>query len=289
MRSKFAIWSDEGILSKPRATGFARVRVIIVVCSVCGIAAASVYSQIGPDRRTPATDRATGYGAEARPTQGQLAQSGEPPGMIDAYARSGATTGATSSSSTGAAPQSTAKLAPGPDAAEPMSIAAMPESKAKSTRPTAPSESTRTSPDSTARSAMARSAIKPDASDAVASAAETNPDPDNKAAHAAGNRDEKRRVTRRPAHNSSSRSWMRDDGYAGFESRDGRDRSGFAAFGPQPDGRNRGYVEFEPRDRRNNFVEFEPWDRRGRNEDPRGNRRYAPQSSPFNWFATPYQ
>ena len=26
MRSKFAIWSDEGILSKPKATGFARVR-----------------------------------------------------------------------------------------------------------------------------------------------------------------------------------------------------------------------------------------------------------------------
>src|SRR5579864_6094136 len=96
MRSKFAIWSDEGILSKPKATGFARVRGIIVVCSVCGIAAASVYSQIGADRGAPATDRATGYGAEGRPAQAQRAQSPAPLSMIDAYAHSGTTTGVAS-------------------------------------------------------------------------------------------------------------------------------------------------------------------------------------------------
>src|SRR5215467_2299283 len=96
MRSKFAIWSDEGILSKPRATGFARIRGIIVVCSVCGIAAASVYSQIGPNRGTMATDPATGYGTEVRPAQAQRAQS-EQPSTIDSYARSGATTGVANS------------------------------------------------------------------------------------------------------------------------------------------------------------------------------------------------
>jgi hypothetical protein len=282
MRSKFAIWSDEGILPKPRATGFARARGIIVVCSVCGIGAASVYSQIGPDR-------GTGYGTEARPAQAQRAQSPEPLNMIDAYARSGATTGAASSSSTGAAPKSIAKLAPRPAAAEPMSIAgtsiaATPESTAKPARPTAPSESIRTSPYSTARSAP-----KSDAGDAVAATAENIADPDSKAARAPGNLDEKRRGTRRSARSGSTRSWMRDDSYAGFESRDGREKNGFAAFGPQPDGRGKGYAEFEPRDKRNGFAEFEPWDRRVRNEDPQGGRRYPSRSSPFNWFATPFQ
>jgi hypothetical protein len=164
MRSKFAIWSDQGILSKPRATGFARVRGIIVVCSVCGIGAASVYSQIGPDRGTLATDRATGYGTEARPAQAQPAQSSEPLSMIDAYARSGTTTGAASSSSTGAAPKSTAKLAPRPAAAEPMSIAATsiaatPESTAKPARPAAPAETTRTTPDSTVGTQVGRTQV----------------------------------------------------------------------------------------------------------------------------------
>ena len=149
MRSKLAIWSDEGILSKPRATGFGRVRLIVVVCSVCGIAAASVYSQIGPDRGTPATDRAAGYGTEGRPAQEQRAQSPEPPSMIDAYVRSGATTGVAGSAA--AAPKSNAKVAPPP--AEPTSIAATPEPAAQPPRPTASSELTRTSPDSVARSA----------------------------------------------------------------------------------------------------------------------------------------
>ena len=92
MRSKFAMWSDEGILSKPRTTGFGRVRLIIVVCSVCGIAAASVYSQIGPDRGTLATDRPAGYGTDGRAAQAQQkqTQSSEPHSTIDSYARSGA-------------------------------------------------------------------------------------------------------------------------------------------------------------------------------------------------------
>jgi hypothetical protein len=267
MRSKFAIWSDEGILSKPRATGFARIRGIIVVGSVCGIAAASVYSQIGPDRGTLATDRA-GYGTEGRPAQQQRAPLSEPSNTLDAYARSGATTGATSLSSTGVAPKSPAKLAPRSAVAEPTSIAATPESTAKPGHPSAPSELTRMSPDPAARSAP-----KSDAADVASATAETNAEPDKKAAHPPGSLEEKRRGTRRSARSGFTRS--RDDSYAAFESREGR--NGFMAFGPPPDGRNKGYAEFEP------------WDRRVRNEDSRGSRRYPSQSSPFNWFAMPFQ
>jgi hypothetical protein len=154
MRSKFAIWSDEGILSKPRATGFTRVRGIIVVCSVCGIAAASVYSQIGPNRGTMATDTATGYGTEVRLTQAQRTQSESPSTndasrTIDAYARSGATTGV--ASSTGAEPKSSPKVAP-PPAAEPTATATTPELAAQPPRPTASSELPRTSTDPAVRS-----------------------------------------------------------------------------------------------------------------------------------------
>jgi len=274
MRSKFAIWSDEGILSKPKATGFARVRGIIVVCSVCGIAAASVYSQIGADRGAPATDRATGYGAEGRPAQAQRAQSPAP------LSNSGTTTGVASVA--GAAPKSTGKVTPSP-AAEPTSIAATPDSTAQPARPRASSELTRTSSDSTARSES-----RSYGGDAATATAETNADTDNKASRSPSNPDEKRRGTKRSARSGSTRSWVRDDGYAGFESRDGRDRSGFVAFGP-PDGRGRGYSEFDPRDRRNSFAQFEPSDRRVRNDESRGGRRYPSQSSPFNWFGIPFQ
>jgi hypothetical protein len=277
MRSKFAIWSDEGILSKPRATGFARVRLIIVVCSVCGIAAAEVYSQIGPDRGTMATtDRAAGYGTEARVAPAPRAQSSERPSTIDAYVRFGATTGVASSA--GAAPQSSTKVAL-PLAAGPTSTAATTDSTAKPARPRASSESTRTSSDSTAKSES-----KSDGGDAATATAETNADAGNKASRASSNLDEKRRGTRR----MSTRSWTRDDSYAGFESRDARDRNGFMAFGP-PDGRGRGYPEFNPRDKRNSFAQFEPWDRRVRNDESRGDRRYPSQSSPFNWFGLPFQ
>ena len=267
MRSKFAMWSDEGILSKPRATGFARVRLIIVVCSVCGIAAASVYSQIGPDRGMTATDRATGYGTDGPLVQTQRAQSPEPPSTIDAYAHSGATTGAASSA--GAAPKSTAKPAPRPTAAEPLSIAATQDSAAKTAPPPASSELTRTNSDPSPRT-VSKSVSKSDGGDATTATAATNSDTDNKGARASGNLDEKRRSTRRSARRT------RDDNYARFESPDGRDRSGFAEFGPRPDGR------------RTSFAEFEPWDRRVRNDDPRGSRRY-PSFSPFNWFGTPFQ
>jgi hypothetical protein len=71
---------------------------------------------------------------------------------------------------------------------------------------------------------------------------------------------------------------MRDDNYARFESPVGRERSGFAEFGPPPqDGLRSG------------FAEFEPWERRGRPEDSRRGRRYSSQFSPFNWFGTPFQ
>jgi hypothetical protein len=150
MRSKFAIWSDEGILSKPRATGFARVRLIVVVCSVCGIAAASVYSQIGADRGTTATDRATGYGTDGPPVQAQRAQSPEPLSTIDAYARSG--TLAPDFGSALAELATPVVVAP-PPAAEPTAIAATPELASKPPRPTASSELPRTSPEPSARSA----------------------------------------------------------------------------------------------------------------------------------------
>jgi hypothetical protein len=352
MRSKFAIWSDEGILSpKPRSTGFAWIRGTIVVCAVCGIAAAGVYSQIGPDRGTMATDRATGYGTEVRVAEAPRAQSREPsrsdtPSTIDAYVRSGATTGVASSA--GTAPKSSTKVAP-PPAAEPTSTAATPELAAKPPRPTAPSELTRTDPAtrSARRSddqgpATASSSTVPDnslgpergqqrhrTSSAVDAASRSNPrrdnsgrddvarnavtnapreaeqtkseqtkseqtkseqakseqakseqgdaatvtagaEPDNNTARAAGNLDERRRSTRRSARRT------RDDNYARFESPDGRERSGFVEFGPPPDGR------------RTSFAEFESWDRRGRNEDPRGSRRY-PSVPPFNWFGIPFQ
>jgi hypothetical protein len=264
MRSKFAMWSDEGILSKPGATGFARLRLIVLVCSVCGIAAASVYSQIGPDRGTTATDRATGYGTDGPPVQAERAQSPEPLSTIDAYVRSGATTGVASAAR--AAAKSTAKLAPRPTAAEPLSIAASQDMAAKPAHPPAASELTRTSSDSNPRSVS-----KSDVGDAATATAATNSETGNKAARASGNLYEKRRNTRRSARR------IRDDNYVRFESPGGRERSGFAEFGPPPDGR------------RNSFSEFEPWDRRGRNEDARGGRRYSSQFSPFNWFGAPFQ
>jgi hypothetical protein len=205
MRSKFAIWSDEGILSKPKATGFARVRLVIVVCSVFGIAAASVYSQIGPDRGTTATDRATGYGTDGPPAQAQRAQSPEPLSTIDAYARSGAATGAANSAA--AAPKSTAKLAPRPTAAAPLSIAATQDSAAKTAPPPASSELTRTTSDSSPRS-VSKPVSKSDEGDATTATAAANSDTDNKASRASSNLDEKRRSTRRPARR------MRDDNYA---------------------------------------------------------------------------
>jgi hypothetical protein len=136
MGSKFAIWSDQQDILSPnsRTTKFAWARGAIVVCSVCGIAGASVYSQIGPDRGTMATDRASGYGTEPQ-AQAQRAQSpATPSAVIDAYARSGATTGAASSGSSGTTAQSTARLAQRPASAPPVPMAILPESTAKLAR-----------------------------------------------------------------------------------------------------------------------------------------------------------
>lgn len=156
MRSKFAIWSDQqGILSpKPRST-FAWVRKTIVVCSICGIAGAGVYSQIGPDRATIATDRPSGYGTEERVAEQLRAQASVGRSTaVDGYARSGATTGAASPAPTaiGPMPQAPAGAPSSAPAGTPSSVrtplAATPESapESKPARGTA-SASTRAAPE----------------------------------------------------------------------------------------------------------------------------------------------
>jgi hypothetical protein len=152
MRSKFAIWSDQGILSpKPGRTGLAWLRGTIFVGSVCGIAAAGVYTQIGPDSGTVRTERATGYGTEERLAEQLRAQaSAGRSTAVDEYVRSGATTGAASpsppSAAIAAAPQSSARIAGRALPSEPTPSAATPESSTKTERRIT-SESTRAAPE----------------------------------------------------------------------------------------------------------------------------------------------
>jgi hypothetical protein len=221
-----------------------------------------------------ATDRASGYGTEP---QAQRAQSpATPSAVIDAYARSGATTGAASPGSSGTTAQSTARLAQRPASAPPVPMAILPESTAKLARrpdDQAPaSTSTAIAPEdattaersqqrrrtgsvadpvasgNSRRDDAARKATtsasqeaaqpKPEPGDAAGPIAEAAAEADNRTARA-GKPDEKWHG-RRSARAASTRSWTRDDNYA-VDARDGRDRNGFATFGPAPDAR-RGFL-----------------------------------------------
>jgi hypothetical protein len=86
MRSRFTVWSNQGILTPKVRTGGSRLLGPIAACLVCGIAAGGVYSQIVPERGTVST---TGAGNAEQPTQDP--QSSEPRGTaVDANARAGA-------------------------------------------------------------------------------------------------------------------------------------------------------------------------------------------------------
>jgi hypothetical protein len=324
MRSKFTMWSDQGILSpKTRPTGVAWLRGTIVVCSVCGIAAAGVYSQIGPDRGTAGTDRATGYGTEERLAQEVRAQVSRST-AADAYARSGATTGAASPdlpatlATTAATPQSSTMVARA-TASEPAPMAT-PESLAKPARRTTLSESMRAAPES-AKTARRMDDQTRQAAASSASAAEDSSDrtPQRRRTGSAADSASRGNTGRDSARSAATKSAPQEPRQPQSEQADAAPANA-AAADTDPDGKtahapgrfdekSRGtrrharngsrswtrgdnYAGLEPRDRRD--TEFEPQGWRAQQGymmfEPRyrefqsRDRRRAPPAPPFGFF-----